>query len=118
MRYTVNKKQKAIYKRLTKIKKPVLLVCGDRTRVLYPNGLSFYRYNNVFERLALSEIKEDNPIPNLSCFVPLWCKNSQANKLAKENTKVKGVTLLKTVKKMMAFDFYNDDSKVLDIVKL
>lgn len=125
---------KSMYKRLSKIKRPVLIIvdgtendvwyekdCASRSRVLYPNGICVYLKDNMTKQLKTYDFKRRlgldggtnfiDPNYTTSCFV-----DSGSRWDAYEKT-VFQCNLTQTVRAMKKFDKDNDLT-VTTIVKL
>ena len=114
----MNKSQEKFYKRLKKITRPAMIVCGDRTRVLYPNGLCVWRSNyalieNTYQHHIESEY---HIIFKPSCFINFYTPD--ANILSKKlyEKRIARTSLADTVTKMKDYDTYQR-IKITAIVK-
>ena len=99
------------YQALLSIKRPVLIECEDRFRILYPSGLSLYR-NHSFIKAAVQEdfIQKSNEfyhydkILHISCFVSEYMYNENDKYRFSIDARRNANELRKTVEAMYRHD--------------
>lgn len=99
------------YQALLSIKRPVLIECDDRFRILYPSGLSLYRGSSyVAKCVDQSDIKKSSELfyysrlLNISCFVCDYMYNENSANRVSIDARRNANELRKTVESMYRHD--------------
>lgn len=103
-----SKKQEAFYRALKRIIVPHLIVCKDRTRVLYPNGLCVWRSDGGY-KFRTTDACLENPNKShmvTSCYLPLTILDDQVitSEIYKSIGQNKLLNLSNTIDEMKRFD--------------